>query len=580
MKMKKMKMQEKMEEVLLDQEGEGRRGEEESSDGRQSPPKSFCCEHCGRTFQHPSTLKRHVDCHLLPFLCVFCPDAFSRRGYLRIHLSKYHSVKNVDLHRYVPFSHLKYSDEEEVNLVRSIADKNAYERMNQSELWKALEEEKVLENRTARGMHSHFERDILPNIKTGKKSYGLTEKELSLFKKWGRKKKDVVEEEKIRKAQEKKDREEVIVVNVQTIYSSDSLKQHIKQHRLGLIFRDCTRGDGNCWYRACVDQVVLYNLAGLPTDHRALRLLIISRIRSLPQYEGWLLNHFGGNEADFNQFLNYHSQDGIWTDDCGFMCQATALILQHRIMVVGTNNDGGYFMLESVLGSENSAVFTIGYDYDARHYQSLTTPFLEEKIKKEGKEGDEKSKGNLQFDYGESSYFRELTTAIATPEEMSVELFQNSLDGLAGWKMRTAVVNKKKGTTQQNHYPSPDGYVLKTGRGVLEYLWLGGKLSQEAIVNIGKDVLRISDKKINGWLNNRIEEVDLTTFDDVDEDEVGFLEEVQVKEETDLASNQDEAAKEEDEEKEPNAQDESLSAEERGDEINLGKEGGLPLGFT
>ena len=133
---------EEVEEVLLDQEGEGRRGEEESSDGRQSPPKSFCCEHCGRTFQHPSTLKRHVDCHLLPFSCVFCPDAFSTRGYLRIHLSKYHSVTDVDLHKYVPFSHLKYSDEEEVTLVRSIADKNAYERMNQSALWKALKKRK------------------------------------------------------------------------------------------------------------------------------------------------------------------------------------------------------------------------------------------------------------------------------------------------------------------------------------------------------------------------------------------------------------------------------------------------------
>ena len=436
----------------------------------------------------------------------------------------------------------KYSDKEEVKLVRSIADKNAYDRMNQSELWKELEEEKVLENRTARGMHGRFERDILPNIKTGKKSYELTEKELSLFKKWGRKKKDVVEEEKIRKEQEKEDREAVIVVNAKKADLSssggrvDSLQRHIEYHRLGLIFRDCTRGDGNCWYRACADQVVLHNLPGLPRDHLALRLLIISRIRSLPQYEGWLVNHFGGNEADFNQFLNYHSQDGAWTDDCGFMCQASALILQHRIMVVGTNNDGGYFMLESVPGSENSAVFTIGYYYDARHYQSLTTPFLEDLRKKEEKKGDEKSQGNLQFDYSESSYFREHTTAIATPEERSVELFQNSLEGLEGWKMRTVVVNKKKGTTQQDHYLSPDGYVLRTGRGVLEYLALEGKLSQEAIVTIGRNVLHVSEKKINGFLNDWTEEIDVTTFG-------GF------------SSDQDEAAKEE---------------EERGDETNLG----------
>ena len=197
-------------------------------------------------------------------------------------------------------------------------------------------------------------------------------------------------------------------------------------------------------------------------------------------------------------------------------------------------------MLESVPGSENLAVFTIGYYYDARHYQSLTTPFMEDLRKKEEKKENEKSKGNLQFDYRESSYFREYPTAIATPQERSVKLFQNSLEGLPeGWKMRTLVVNKEKGTTQ-DHYLSPDGYVLKTGRGVLEYLALGGKLSQEAIVNIGRSVLHVSDKKINGFLNDRIEEVDLTTFDDVDEDE------------------------------EPNAQDESLSAEERGDETNLG----------
>ena len=435
----------------------------------------------------------------------------------------------------------KYSDKEEVKLVRSIADKNAYDRMNQSELWKELEEEKVLENRTARGMHGRFERDILPNIKTGKKSYELTEKEISLFKMWGRKKKDVVEEEKIRKEQEKEDREAEIVTNAKKADLSsgggraDSLKEHIKQHRLGLIFRDCTRGDGNCWYRACADQVVLHNLPDFPRDHMALRLLITSRIPSLPQYDYWLMNHFGGNVAAFDRFLDHHSQDRAWTDDYGIMCHASALILQHEIMVVGTNNKDGYFILESVPGSEKLALFAIGYYHDARHYQSLTTPFVEDLRKKEEEKEIEKSKGNLQFDYRESSYFREYPTAIATPEERSVELFQNSLEGLEGWKMRTLVVNKEKGTTQ-DHYLSPDGYVLRTGRGVLEYLALEGKSSLEAIVTIGRNVLHVSEKKINGFLNNWTEEIDATTFG-------GF------------SSDEDEAAKEE---------------AERGDDTNLG----------
>ena len=102
--------------------------------------------------------------------------------------------------------------------------------------------------------------------------------------------------------------------------------------------------------------------------------------------------------------------------------------------------------------------------------------------------------------------------------------------------MRTVVVNKKKGTTQQDHYLSPDGYILRTGRGVLEYLALEGKLSQEAIVTIGRNVLHVSEKKINGFLNDWTEEIDVTTFG-------GF------------SSDQDEAAKEE---------------EERGNDTNLG----------
>ena len=243
-----------------------------------------------------------------------------------------------------------YSDKEEVKLVRFIVERKAYDRMNQSGLWNELEKEKILENRTARGMKSRFERIILTNIKKGEKSYELTEQEISLFKKWGRKKKDVEEEEK-----EKEDREAEIVANAKKddLSSSggrvDALKQHIEHHRLGMVFRDCTKGDGNCWYRACADQVVLHNLPDLPRDHRALRLLITSRIRSLPQYGDWLANHFGGNVEAFDQFLHYHSQDGAWTDAYGIMCQASALILQRAIMVVGTNNENGFFILPHVL---------------------------------------------------------------------------------------------------------------------------------------------------------------------------------------------------------------------------------------
>ena len=370
---------EEVEEVLLEEEGEGRRGGEESSDGRQGPARSFCCELCGRTFKNPNTLKRHVDCHRLPFSCELCSDAFSRRGSLRSHLSKHHLVKDADLQKHVPFSHLKYSDEEEATLVRSIADKNAYERMSQSAFWKALEEEEVLENRTARGLHSHFEREILPNLKTGKKSYGLAEKELGLFKKW----------------------------------QSDKERKQEKRRQM--------------------------------TDMEK---------------------------------------------------------KQQR-------------------------------EKDVIEEEELRT-------EQEKKDREEKSQGNLEVDYRESLYFREHPAAISViSEERSMELFQNSLEGLEGWKMRTVIVNTRKGTLPQDHYLSTDGYILKTRRGMLEFLALEGKTSLEAIVTIGRDVLHASEKKIDCFLNNWTEEIDATTTTS----DHGF------------SSSEDEAAKEE---------------AERGDDTNSG----------
>ena len=351
------------------EEGEGRRGGEESSDGRQGPARSFCCELCGRTFKQPNTLKRHVDCHRLPFSCEFCSDAFSRRGSLRSHLSKHHSVTDADMHKYVPFSRLPYSDGEEVTLVRTIVDKNAYERMNQSSaLWKELEEEEVLENRTARGLHSHFEREILPNLKTGKKSYGLAEKELALFKKW----------------------------------QSDKERKQEKRRQM--------------------------------TDMEK---------------------------------------------------------KQQR-------------------------------EKDVIEEEELRTE-QEKKDREEEKEGDGEGQSNLQLGYQESPYFRENPTAIAVgSEEGSMELFQHYLEGLEGYKVRSTDVNTEKGTIRKAHFLSPDGYILKTRQGVLEYLAVERKTSIEDIVTIGRNILKVSDRRIKSFLNNWTDAIEATTFSGVsssDEDE-------------------------------------------------------------
>ena len=152
--------------------------------------------------------------------------------------------------------------------------------------------------------------------------------------------------------------------------------------------------------------MVLHNLPDLPRDHRTLRLLVTSRIRSLPQYDSWLTNHFGGNVDAFDQFLYRHSQNGVWTDAYGILCQATALVLGCPIAVIGTNNEKGYFMLDSVPGSENLPCFLIGYYYTQQHYQSLTTPLMEDR-------GGEEEKATL----GEDKKEVDLTTLLSDVDE-------------------------------------------------------------------------------------------------------------------------------------------------------------------
>ena len=64
----------------------------------------------------------------------------------------------------------KYSDKEEVKLVRFIVERKAYDRMNQSGLWKELEEEKILKNRTARGMQAVLKETYCQILRRGRRA--------------------------------------------------------------------------------------------------------------------------------------------------------------------------------------------------------------------------------------------------------------------------------------------------------------------------------------------------------------------------------------------------------------------------
>jgi len=150
------------------------------------------------------------------------------------------------------------------------------------------------------------------------------------------------------------------------------LQSHIREHNLNLVPREATRNDGNCWYDAIADQIVLHDVRDKPTNHSDLRLAVCDAIPELPQAKEWVQNIFGSEET-FTDFIEKHRSLGVWTDELGVMCQATALFVGRNVHIVGTANIGQGFAftkLESIEEADNFPPFTVGY-YQDRHYQSL-----------------------------------------------------------------------------------------------------------------------------------------------------------------------------------------------------------------
>merc|ERR1719369_1314517 len=150
------------------------------------------------------------------------------------------------------------------------------------------------------------------------------------------------------------------------------LQSHIREHNLNLVPREATRNDGNCWYDAIADQIVLHDVRDKPTNHYDLRLAVCDAIPELPQAKEWVQNIFGSEET-FTAFIEKHRSLGVWTDELGVMCQATALFVGRNVHIVGTANIGQGFAftkLESIEEADNFPPFTVGY-YQDRHYQSL-----------------------------------------------------------------------------------------------------------------------------------------------------------------------------------------------------------------
>ena len=145
---------------------------------------------------------------------------------------------------------------------------------------------------------------------------------------------------------------------------NDLLMQHIRLNKLPYFKRRPTVSDGNCWYDAVADQIVLHNIPNKPRDHVRLRSAICRFIPSLSQTTVWIENIFGNDRTKFNSFIAQHQRDCEWTDDYGIMCQATALYLERNIHVVGTVNIGqssSFTKIEATSESDRYPPLTVGF---------------------------------------------------------------------------------------------------------------------------------------------------------------------------------------------------------------------------
>ena len=86
--------------------------------------------------------------------------------------------------------------------------------------------------------------------------------------------------------------------------TKDELYEHIERNNLPYTARPPTRSDGNCWYDAIADQVVVNGIQNLPKTHQEIRKLICDEIQNLPQAKTWRKTLFQNKKENFEHFVN------------------------------------------------------------------------------------------------------------------------------------------------------------------------------------------------------------------------------------------------------------------------------------
>jgi len=158
----------------------------------------------------------------------------------------------------------------------------------------------------------------------------------------------------------------------------EEIDKFMKETGLNLKAFPPTKGDGNCWFRAISDQVVIQNIPDKAKNHRALRLEVCDHVKMLPEdiRETTIAIVFNGKKRGLSEMVARQRKAGQWVDNTGIMVLTTAHYLARNIHLYSyrseTRDNTRLYSLtkiEAGPGAEKCPPVTVFF-YD-KHYQTL-----------------------------------------------------------------------------------------------------------------------------------------------------------------------------------------------------------------
>jgi len=134
-----------------------------------------------------------------------------------------------------------------------------------------------------------------------------------------------------------------------------------------------TKGDGNCWFRAAAEQVVLHDISA-PRDHLSLRLAVCSHVKRLPPQvkEDTINVVFLGKARGLKDLASRQRKPGQWVDKSGVMVLTTASFLGRDILIYGYGPQTDQPSVTRIEGGvEASGHQPLTIFFHDKHYQTL-----------------------------------------------------------------------------------------------------------------------------------------------------------------------------------------------------------------